>query len=630
MKFITNISIGKRLNIVLGSTVLICFLLLGAFIQTKQKEQLYQNTDSFMNQQADDLRELLVRQTIANQYALSSTFKSALSKLNYLSLLTIDESIVNSIDAIDYESQEKFACSIPMVSINHKPLLGDTIFAYQVKEATYGYTRFYQKADNGYVCVSTNILREDGKPDIGKFIRNDSELIKVIETGTYSSSKELHNGEWYMTANKGIYRHGKIIGMLTSAVKEKDLEFLTNSFGRRKYLNKGFPSLLNSDGTYIIHPTEKQQNIADSDLYKLIKGRDSKEGKVSFIVKGDEQIVYYRYVDIIDAYILVNIFGSSISESVSAIRNTLLIAVLVIMVLFLMVNRFIANSITKPLGIVVQFAQQVAGGDLTQNINLAQADEVGELANALNAMTTKVKSVVTEIGESSNNVASASSQLTATSVQLSGGANSQAASVEEVVSTMDEMLSSIQENTYNSNKTAEIAKEASGKVDELSHKTSDAMEASVEISKHTSVINNIAMQTNILALNAAVEAARAGQYGKGFAVVANEVRKLADVSKQAGGEINTLSGDSLALTSATKEQMASMVSSLDKANELIEGNHQAIKEQQRGIEQVNNVVTELSSIATQTASSSEEVSASSEALTEQAQNLQRLIQFFKV
>jgi uncharacterized protein YhaN len=106
---------------------------------------------------------------------------------------------------------------------------------------------------------------------------------------------------------------------------------------------------------------------------------------------------------------------------------------------------------------------------------------------------------------------------------------------------LEEMVSNIKQNADNAQQTDKIATKSAKDAQESGKLVSEAVAAMKEIASKISIIEEIAHQTNPLALNAAIEAARAGEHGKGFAVVAAEVRKLAERSQKAAGEINQLS-----------------------------------------------------------------------------------------
>ncbi|MBF0559572.1 MAG: hypothetical protein HQL08_12430, partial [Nitrospirae bacterium] len=172
-------------------------------------------------------------------------------------------------------------------------------------------------------------------------------------------------------------------------------------------------------------------------------------------------------------------------------------------------------------------------------------------------------------------------------------------------------------------KSADDAREGGRAVDE----TVNAMK---DIANKISIIEEIARQTNMLALNAAIEAARAGEHGKGFAVVASEVRKLAERSQTAAGEISKLSGSSVEIAEKAGDKLKNLVPAIQKTAELVQEISAASREQDAGASQINNAIQQLDKVVQQNASAAEQMAASSEELSGQAEQLQTAIEFFKV
>jgi len=308
----------------------------------------------------------------------------------------------------------------------------------------------------------------------------------------------------------------------------------------------------------------------------------------------------------------------------------LMLIVLSAVVLGLIIGLTITRGITIPLAKGVDFANAIASGDLSQDLDVNQEDEVGKLSKALNQMAARLKDIVSNVLTGTDNIASASVQMSITSQQLSQGANEQAATVEEISSTMEEMASNIQQNSDNALATEKISTETNSKVKDVSQRANDTVDANRIISEKILIINDIAFQTNILALNAAVEAARAGEHGKGFAVVAAEVRKLAERSKVAADEIVKLAQKSFTMAQSTGEVMQVTIPQIDKTTKLIKEITEASIEQSKGVSQINDSIQLLSSTTQQTASASEELASSSEELSSQADGLKEMISFFKI
>jgi len=151
-----------------------------------------------------------------------------------------------------------------------------------------------------------------------------------------------------------------------------------------------------------------------------------------------------------------------------------------------------------------------------------------------------------------------------------------------------------------------------------------------EIAEKIMIIEEIARQTNLLALNAAIEAARAGEHGKGFAVVAAEVRKLAERSQVAAGEINELSSNSVDIAESAGRVLTELVPNIQKTAELVQEISAASREQDAGAEQIAKSIQQLDAVIQQNASASEEMASTAEELSSQSEQLAEMMSFFKL
>jgi methyl-accepting chemotaxis protein len=279
--------------------------------------------------------------------------------------------------------------------------------------------------------------------------------------------------------------------------------------------------------------------------------------------------------------------------------------------------------------VIENIADRLSEGNLTIKMESSSKIETGVFA-AMKRMLERFSRVVNDVKFASDNVASGSQQMSSSAQEMSQGATVQAASADEATSSMEQMVANIRQNTDSAMETMKISQKAADDATQSGIAVSEAMSAMKEIAGKISIIEEIARQTNLLALNAAIEAARAGEHGKGFAVVAAEVRKLAERSQDAAGEISQLSSSSIDVAERAGEMLGKLVPDIQKTAELVQEISAASSEQNAGAEQVSKAILQLDMVIQQNAGAAEEMAATSEELAGQAQHLQDAIKFFKV
>lgn len=613
--------------------LIVIFAFLGISIYNIQRKAYIETTDKEMKSHLDDLHTILAGHLKQKQNTVNVSINLANNILYNAGDLNLSEEKITVRGTNQITKQVK-DYTIPKMQIGNNQIYKNYEVVDRIKKQSVETATIFQKINDGYLRISTNVLKLDGTRAVGTFIPNNSNVIKTVEKGETYYGRAFVVNDWYLTAYEPIYIDGRVQGILYVGLKEKDYGFIKGVFKEKKYFKDGYPFIIDEVGRFIIHPTVEGENYSKATFFKQLIASEGGEGKSRYLWPENEEgrwkFQYFKYFEPYKAYISVSIYEDDLYSFINNFLGVIWISVLVSIAVFFIVFSLFLNPIINVVKNAQKVTKDISAGDLTNKISIKSNDEIGSLMEDLKTMQEKLKSIIYDIVNGADSILDSSIKVNNDSNSVSSGVSVQASSIQQVSATLEEFGANISKNEENSRETERISFTASEGVQKGHEVTQQAVTAMNKIAEKIAIVGAIAKQTNILALNAAIEAARAGEAGKGFAVVSTEVNKLAERSKLAAQEIEELSSVGVSLSNSAGQELEEIVKEINRTAEFVKQISSASREMSIGVNQINQAINQLNLISQQNATSSDSLAQYAMELENQAIKFKDSVSFFKL
>jgi methyl-accepting chemotaxis protein-2 (aspartate sensor receptor) len=547
----------------------------------------------------------------------------------------------------------------PTIKAGDKPLNLDFSIPDQFLERSGAIATVFARSGDDFVRVTTSLKKQDGSRAIGTQLDRQSPAYALILAGKPYTGLAALFGKRFITQYKPVTdASGRVIGALfVGVVVDPQIHAIEDSIRQLKIGDSGYYFVLDASngldrGKFIVHPAAAGQapDEANAPYEKML---EAKEGQFAYTSKDatlgetSEREKYVSFITVPEWQWLIGgiVPRDEVMAEVTATRNRFLLIGFALVAAFAAIFLVaVRRLVSRPLDHAVKASECFASGDLSVRVGDGRADEIGRMMDAIDGIGEGLAHIVTQVRGASVDMSNGTAKIAAGSGDIAARIATQASSLEETAASMEQITSTVQQNAEHAaqantlvSSASEAALEGGRAVERVVSTMGDISRSSQKIADITTVIEDIAFQTNILALNAAVEAARAGDHGKGFAVVASEVRALAQRSAAAVKEIEALIGESTArvesgyrIAEEASTAMHSIVERVGQVRAIMVEISVASREQSGGIEQVNLAVTRIGEATQQNATIVGEAERAAAELRAQAERLAQVVSVFKL
>ncbi len=626
--------LSVKISILVSIGIILIFSIFSYFIIRFEKQKIQDETDITMRQEIKSLNTFIN----ITEKNIQSEINSALNTAYYL--FSTSGHFQQTKQMVSYEAENQITKEKSKLKVQQWLLGGKQVqYNYEVvdkiKSLSGQTATIFQRIPAGFLRISTNVMKKNGNRAVGTFIPNNSPVIQTILKGQIFRGRAWVVNAWYNTAYMPIYLGKKIAGILYVGIKQRDMQLFKQYFNQRKYYTTGYPSIIDTAGLLMIHPTSQGVNIKKLNIFKEMSHFIGDTVRVHRIEypwpeKGasKDKVMYLLYNHYLSALVVVTYYKDEIYETLRKVTRFILIFTLISIIIAIILSTFIVNLFTKKIVQAKDFTMAISNGNLQNTLTFKSEDELSLLANSLNKMSLALNKFMLASKQQINHLNEISEELIDSGEQLAEGSQEQAAELEEFTSNLEHINERISQNNSETQITVKEAEKSAEKIKLVSKSIEEANQAMQNIYAKIKIVTDIAEKTDILAINASIEASRAGESGKSFAVIAKEVRELAEKSQKAAIEIMTAVTQGLEIEQKAKQEQEKALPAVENVVQLMLHITKRTEEINNTTSQISGSIGELSSVAQKSANQSEKLKKTAEKLSMQAEELAQHINFW--
>lgn len=626
-----RMGIRKNLIITFGGLSIISMICLGLAIYLYSKSTFVDISEESIRNDVNG-----IYQTIEVAYKMSKKLQqnNINAASNILDDVSYDMASKISVKIQNQVTKDRLQSKIPSMMLGKEKLYKNLSIIKKISNITSSTVTVFQKINQGYLRVTTNIVKKDGRLAIGTYIPNSSPVAKALDRGVDFIGRAYVVDGWYMTAYRPLKdNNGDVVGAVyTGASLKSALSDFIAKLKSKKILNSGYYYIVNSKGEIITHPTLEGKNvltIKDANGKEFVKRIiKNKHGEFyhssinradSMTSKASKRYVLFKRFKEADWIIVGNIYEKDMIKSVITLRNITIIISLLFLGIIIACTFIMGRSISAP---IIKISDNLLDASVTLN--------------------------------------NISKELTSSAKEMSDASSIQASSLEETSASLEELSGMVKQNEDNNNLNNDIAnkvfsesldanntmtklEESMTAIKDSNDRIDDLVKIIGNIGEKTAIMDEIVFQTKLLSFNASVEAERAGEHGRGFAVVAQEVGNLAAMSGKAGNEISEIVKNSIdqagkitklnrvkvdeayTIVSDTSSKMTNIMKMIDEVKQSSGHILETSKQQTVGIGQITEAMSQIDMTSQKNATTASQTSETGAILTSQSMKMNDLV-----
>lgn len=355
--FLTHISYKFKIILPVILSIVVSILIVTMFAISNAKKNIRESYESYLSMEVQTIKKMFEREKALKIEKVITGLKVAhtifFSYPFEIKPETYTQEVENQING------QKCNAKIKIWLLDNKELNKNFSFVDSVQKILGGTVTVFQKIDQGFLRISTNVLKSDSIRATKTFIPNNSPVAKTIEEGKTYIGRAYVVNDWYATAYEPIYKNKKLVGMLYVGNKEKNIEEIRKALKSLSIGKSGYPYIFDENGLLLIHPTNEGKNISDQHFFNEIKKK--KHGIIRYHYKGQDHLTAYDFFDDFNLYIAVTI--NEKEEMRSEINNIILsssiISCLIVLILSLFIYMVTGKSIRRILNKLEQKDQKL-------------------------------------------------------------------------------------------------------------------------------------------------------------------------------------------------------------------------------------------------------------------------------